>query len=124
MYDTAARRPPAIKAHPVSITGKDTLKTRRTLTVDGSQYDYFSIEAAQAEIGDVSRLPFSMKVLLENLLRFEDGRSVTKEDIMGFVTWLANKGKGDIGGDHAQLADESHGNAPLVHVTARNNAKT
>ena len=46
-----------------------------------TQYDYFSIEAAQADIGDVSRLPFSMKVLLENLLRYEDGRTVSVDDV-------------------------------------------
>src|ERR1700728_4960908 len=80
-----------IKAHPVSITGKDTLKTRRTLTVDGSQYDYFSIEAAQADIGDVSRLPFSMKVLLENLLRFEDGRTVMVDDVKAVAEWLKTR---------------------------------
>jgi aconitate hydratase len=75
----------------VSITGKDTLKTRRTLTVDGSQYDYFSIEAAQAEIGDVSRLPFSMKVLLENLLRYEDGRTVSVDDVKAVAEWLKTR---------------------------------
>ena len=56
-------------------TGHDSLKTRRTLTVDGSDYDYYSIEAAGQALGiDFSKLPFSMKVLLENMLRFEDGR--------------------------------------------------
>ncbi|MDB5395879.1 MAG: acnA [Rhodospirillales bacterium] len=71
----------------MSITGKDTLKTRRTLTVDGNQYDYFSLEAAQADIGDVSRLPFSLKVLLENLLRYEDGRTVTVDDVKAVAEW-------------------------------------
>jgi aconitate hydratase len=91
MNDTAARRPSAIKAYPVSITGKDTLKTRRTLTVDGNQYDYFSIEAAQADIGDVSRLPFSLKVLLENLLRYEDGRTVSVDDVKAVAEWLKTR---------------------------------
>ena len=76
----------------MSITGKDTLKTRRTLTVDGNQYDYFSIEAAQADIGDVSRLPFSLKVLLENLLRYEDGRTVSVEDVKAVADWLKTRG--------------------------------
>ena len=58
-------------------TGQDSLKTRRTLTVDGKSYEYFSLEAAAQVLGDISRLPYSLKVLLENLLRFEDGRSVT-----------------------------------------------
>jgi aconitate hydratase len=75
----------------VSITGKDTLKTRRTLTVDGAEYDYFSIEAAQADIGDVARLPFSMKVLLENLLRYEDGRTVSVDDVKAAAEWLKTK---------------------------------
>ncbi|HZD25123.1 MAG TPA: aconitase family protein, partial [Alphaproteobacteria bacterium] len=69
--------------------GKDTLKTRRTLDVDGSEYDYYSIAAAQdAGLGDVSRLPFSLKVLLENLLRHEDGRSVTVDDAKAIAAWL------------------------------------
>jgi aconitate hydratase len=74
-------------------TGHDILKTRKTLTVDGKSYDYFSLKAAAAQIGDVSRLPFSMKVLLENLLRFEDGESVKVEDIKACAAWLENKGK-------------------------------
>ena len=72
----------------MSITGKDTLKTRRTLTVDGTEFDYFSIEAAKAEIGDVSRLPFSMKVLLENLLRYEDGRTVSVDDVKAVLSGM------------------------------------
>ncbi|MEQ9641009.1 MAG: aconitate hydratase AcnA [Alphaproteobacteria bacterium] len=69
--------------------GQDTLKTRRTLNVDGDSYEYYSIEAAeQAGIGDVSRLPYSLKVLLENLLRHEDGRSVTTDDVKAMAAWL------------------------------------
>jgi len=79
------------KAIPVSITGTDTLKTRRTLNVGGAEYDYFSLEAAQAEIGDVSRLPFSLKVLLENLLRYEDGRTVSVDDVKAVALWLETK---------------------------------
>jgi aconitate hydratase len=88
MNDAAHAGRPRQKARPVSITGKDTLKTRRTLTVDGTEYDYFSIEAAKPAIGDVSRLPFSMKVLLENLLRYEDGRTVSVEDVKAVAEWL------------------------------------
>ena len=66
----------------MSITGQDTLKTRRTLSVGGKEYDYFSLEAAEAAgIGAVGRLPFSLKVLLENLLRRENGRTVTVDDV-------------------------------------------
>ena len=75
----------------MAITGKDTLKTRRTLTVDGAAYDYFSLEAAQGRIGDVARLPFSLKVLLENLLRYEDGRTVTVDDVKAVADWQKSK---------------------------------
>jgi aconitate hydratase len=68
--------------------GHDSLSTRRTLTVDGKAYDYFSLEAAAARIGDVSRLPFSMKVLLENLLRFEDDFTVKVGDVDAIAAWL------------------------------------
>ena len=78
--------------------GQDTLHTRRTLDVGGRSYDYYSLAAlAEAGIGDISRLPFSLKVLLENLLRFEDGRSVTTDDIGALAGWLdARKGGGEI----------------------------
>ena len=72
----------------MTTTGHDTLNTRRTLTVDDKTYDYFSLGAAAGSIGDVSRLPFSLKVLLENLLRFEDGRSVTVDHARALAAWL------------------------------------
>lgn len=75
----------------MTFTGHDTLKTRRQLTVDGKSYDYFSLEAAQAQLGDVARLPFSLKVLLENLLRFEDDRSVTVDDVKAMAQWLKDR---------------------------------
>ncbi len=69
-------------------TGQDTLSTRSTLTVGVVSVDYFSIPKAAAKLGDVSRLPFSMKVLLENLLRFEDGGfTVSTDDIQALVDW-------------------------------------
>jgi len=68
--------------------GHDTLKTKKTLEAGGSKYSYFSIKEAEKTIGDVSRLPFSLKVLLENLLRFEDGRSVAVDDVKAFAAWL------------------------------------
>jgi aconitate hydratase len=71
--------------------GTDTLKTRRTLTVGDKSYDYYSLEAAAAEIGDVSRLPFSLKVLLENLLRYEDGRTVTVDDVKALARWVQDR---------------------------------
>jgi aconitate hydratase len=72
--------------------GQDTLKTRRTLTAAGKSYDYYSLEAAsQAGLGDLSTLPFSLKVLLENLLRHEDGRSVTVDDVKAMAAWLKDR---------------------------------
>ncbi|WP_262692310.1 aconitate hydratase AcnA [Kordiimonas aestuarii] len=71
--------------------GNDTLKTRRTLTVGGKEYDYYSLKAAADQIGDVSRLPYTLKVLLENLLRFEDGTSVTTADIQALADWQKDK---------------------------------
>ncbi len=74
----------------------DSFKSRKTLKVGKKTYVYYSLKAAEKNgLKGIAALPFSMKVLLENLLRFEDGRSVTKKDIEGFVTWLNNKGKGD-----------------------------
>ena len=70
--------------------GHDTLKTRATLTVGGKTYDYFSLPAAAKTLGDFSRLPVSLKVLLENVLRFEDGRSYTVDDAKSIVGWLEN----------------------------------
>ncbi len=68
--------------------GQDSLKTRRTLSVGGKSYEYFSIPEAAKSIGDVSRLPVSLKVLLENILRFEDGQSYTVEDARAVAGWL------------------------------------
>ncbi|WP_422369479.1 aconitate hydratase AcnA [Pelagibius sp.] len=69
----------------------DTLKTRRDLIVGGKTYSYYSLEAVAAELGDVSRLPYSMKVLLENLLRFEDGNTVTVDDIKAVGAWIKDR---------------------------------
>ncbi|MGV6801079.1 MAG: aconitate hydratase AcnA [bacterium] len=70
------------------IPGSDSLGTKSTLNVNGQNYSYFSLNKAAQKIGDISRLPFSLKVLLENLLRFEDGRSVTTDDIQAFGQWV------------------------------------
>ena len=68
--------------------GRDSLNTKKTLTAGGKSYAYFSLAEAENQIGEISRLPFSLKVLLENLLRFEDDRSVTVDDIKAFADWL------------------------------------
>ncbi|KAA0969715.1 aconitate hydratase AcnA [Aureimonas fodinaquatilis] len=72
----------------------DTFKSRRTLTVEGKDYVIYDLKEAEKNgLPGISRLPFSMKVLLENLLRNEDGRTVLADDIRAMVTWLTDKGK-------------------------------
>src|SRR5437764_4116950 len=72
-------------------TGQDSLQTRSTLEVEGQRYAYYSLSKAAGALGDVSRLPFSMKVLLENLLRFEDGVTVTRDDLQAMADWLKER---------------------------------
>jgi len=72
-------------------TGQDSLHTRSTLEAGGKKYAYYSLQKAAAALGDVSRLPFSMKVLLENLLRFEDGTTVTRDDLQAMADWLKER---------------------------------
>ncbi|MBU6318290.1 MAG: aconitate hydratase AcnA [Alphaproteobacteria bacterium] len=75
----------------------DSFKSRRTLKVGDRTYSYYSLEAAaQNGLGDIARLPASLKVLLENLLRFEDGKTVTQADIRAFAAWLSDKGKAEV----------------------------
>ncbi|WP_172330378.1 aconitate hydratase AcnA [Mangrovicoccus sp. HB161399] len=75
--------------------GNDSSKTRKTLAVGGSSIAYYSIPAAEAAgLGDFSKLPAALKVVLENMLRFEDGgRTVSVEDIKAFAEWGANGGQ-------------------------------
>ena len=77
------------------VTGKDTAKTRRKLSAGGTSIAYYSINAAQdAGLGDFSKLPASLKVVLENMLRFEDGGfTVSVEDIKAFAEWAQKGGK-------------------------------
>jgi aconitate hydratase len=71
----------------------DSLKTRRELTVGDKTYFYYSLPAAEeAGLAGLARLPASMKVLLENLLRNEDGATVSADDIKALAAWLDNKG--------------------------------
>lgn len=71
----------------------DSFNCKRTLSVDGRDFVYYSIvEAEKNGLEGVSSLPYSLKVLLENLLRFEDGRSVTKADIEAVASWLKDRG--------------------------------
>ena len=75
--------------------GHDTAKTRKNLTVGDQTVAYYSIAAAEAAgLGDFSKLPAALKVVLENLLRFEDGGfSVSVDDIKAFSAWADNGGK-------------------------------
>ncbi|GEP11843.1 aconitate hydratase AcnA [Methylobacterium gnaphalii] len=75
----------------------DSFKARQTLTAGGKTYTYYSIPEAQKNgLRDAASLPFSMKVILENLLRFEDDRSVRKTDIEAAVAWLDGRGKTEV----------------------------
>ena len=78
---------------PITV-GQDTAKTRKTLTVGNQSVAYYSIPAAEsAGLGDFSRLPAALKVVLENMLRFEDGKTVSVDDIKAFSTWADQGGK-------------------------------
>jgi aconitate hydratase len=76
--------------------GQDTLGTRSTLEVGGKEYAYYSLAKAAEKLGDVSKLPFSLKVLLENMLRFEDGgHTVATDHAQNIVDWVKNPTTGD-----------------------------
>ncbi len=78
---------------PITV-GHDTAKTRKTLTVGDQSIAYYSIPAAtEAGLGDFSKLPAALKVVLENMLRFEDGKTVSVDDIKAFAEWGAQGGK-------------------------------
>ncbi|WP_299657220.1 aconitate hydratase AcnA [uncultured Tateyamaria sp.] len=78
---------------PITV-GQDTAKARKTLTVGGQSIDYYSIPAAtEAGLGDFANLPAALKVVLENMLRFEDGKTVSTDDIKAFAEWGAKGGK-------------------------------
>jgi aconitate hydratase len=78
----------------MTAVGNNSLDTRSELKVGAHTYHYYSLAKAAAALGDISRLPFSMKVLLENLLRFEDGVTVTRADLQALVDWQKNLGTG------------------------------
>jgi len=78
---------------PITV-GHDSSKTRKTLTVGAKSYAIYSIPAAEAAgLGDFSKLPAALKVVLENMLRFEDGKTVTVDDIKAFSEWATNGGQ-------------------------------
>ncbi len=69
----------------------DSLNTLATLKVDDKTYHYFSLALAAQSLGDLSKLPMSLKVLLENLLRWEDGKTVTEPDLKALAAWLKER---------------------------------
>ncbi len=71
--------------------GQDTLKTKSSMEVAGKEYHFFSLSKAQAHFPALKKLPFSLKILLENLLRFEDGDTVTEQDIKALNDWIQTK---------------------------------
>ncbi len=74
--------------------GTDSAKTRRTLKAGGAQFAYYSIPAAEAAgLGSFDKLPAVLKVVLENMLRFEDGKTVTTDDIRAFADWAMKGGR-------------------------------
>ena len=76
---------------PSAMAGHDTLGTSRTLEAGGRHYRYFSLAAAGEKLGDLARLPVSLKVLLEQVLRLENGASYTVEDARSIAGWLAER---------------------------------
>lgn len=74
--------------------GIDSKKVRKEISVNGKKFAYYSIDAAgQAGLGDFSKLPAALNVVLENLLRFEDGKTVNLDDIKAFSDWAKNGGR-------------------------------
>ncbi|MFK3970608.1 aconitate hydratase AcnA [Pseudomonas sp. NPDC087358] len=69
----------------------DSLKSLKTLNVGDKTYHYFSLPEAARTLGDLDRLPMSLKVLLENLLRWEDNKTVTGEDLKSIAAWLTER---------------------------------
>ncbi|TRX74364.1 aconitate hydratase AcnA [Pseudomonas mangiferae] len=69
----------------------DSLNSRRSLEVGGRTYHYFSLPDAARQLGDLQRLPMSLKVLLENLLRWEDDKTVTRDDFTALADWLRER---------------------------------
>ncbi len=95
----------------------DSFNCRKTLDVGGKSYVYYSLPDAEKNgLAGILKLPFSMKVLLENLLRHEDGRSVTKDDITAMAKWLDDKGKAgnEIGFRPARVLMQDFTGVPAV----------
>jgi aconitate hydratase len=107
------------------MTSLDSFKCQKTLKVGGKSYVYYSLPAAEKNgLKGISKLPYSMKVLLENLLRNEDGRTVKKEDIVAFAGWLkARKLEHEIAFRPARVLMQDFTGVPaVVDLAAMRNA--
>ncbi|MCF5820159.1 aconitase family protein, partial [Pseudomonas syringae] len=69
----------------------DSLKSLKTLEIDNKTYHYFSLPDAARSLGNLDKLPMSLKVLLENLLRWEDNKTVTGNDLKAIADWLTER---------------------------------
>jgi len=79
------------------MTSLNSFNARSTLSAGGKTFTYFDLKKASAGgLGDISKLPMSLKVLVENLLRTEDGVAVKQADILAMTSWLVNKGKNEV----------------------------
>ncbi len=98
-------------------TGHDAARTRKSLTAGGQTVSYYSIPAAEAAgLGEFSRLPAALKVVLENMLRFEDGKTVSLDDIRAFSDWgkLAGKNPREIAYRPARVLMQDFTGVPAV----------
>src|SRR5713226_7273478 len=105
----------------------DSFHTRDTLKVGAQSFEIHRLEALEKQgIGNVARLPFSLKILLENLLRQEDGRFVHKEDIRALAEWKPRARSsaglygraGDRGFGHHARGRQAHGWRPQTDQSA------
>ena len=101
----------------LNVVSLDSFKCRTTLTAAGKTYEYFSLPLAEKNgLSGISKLPYSLKVLLENLLRCEDGRTIKKADIQAMAGWLVDKGKAgaEIGFRPARVLMQDFTGVPAV----------
>ncbi|PPR79436.1 MAG: Aconitate hydratase A [Alphaproteobacteria bacterium MarineAlpha2_Bin1] len=96
--------------------GQDTFKTKSKLSIGSNDYFYFSLKKLEKSLNkDLSRLPFSLKVILENLLRFEDGKTVFLKDIRGLANWGNKKtSSGEISYRPARVLMQDFTGVPAV----------
>src|SRR5215468_1683342 len=93
----------------------NTFKSQSILKVGSAEYDYFSLDQAEkAGAGAVSKLPFSLKVMLENLLRFEDGETVTANDIRAVAAGVTSKQTKEIAFTPARVLMQDFTGVPAI----------